>query len=128
MTNIKDDISETDSTRQKQDEYKKPTKTNSPSPNDRACEPENSNLNQHQLLDDRCKFLQRIDDKVMGILHEVNNLKGNIGQTDLSDTIRNLKQEIAELKNENLELRQKNATLSYVTTDLQTKVKDLENQ
>ena len=50
MTNIKADISETDSTRQKQDEYKKTidlhndsTKTNSPSPNDRACEPENSN-------------------------------------------------------------------------------------
>ena len=135
MTNIKADISETDSTRQKQNEYKKTidlhndsTKTNSPSPNDRACEPENSNLNQHQLLNDLYKFVQRIDDKVTGISHEVNNLKRNIGQTDLSDTIRNLKQEIAELKNENLELRQKNATLSYVTTDLQTKVIDLENE
>ena len=135
MTNIKADISETDSTRQKQNEYKKTidlhndsTKTNSPSPNDRACEPENSNLNQHQLLNDLYKFVQRIDDKVTGISHEVNNFKGNIGQTDLSDMIRNLKQEIAKLKNENLELRQKNATLSYVTTDFQTKVIDLENE
>ena len=78
------------------------TQTNSPSPNDRACKPENSNLNQHQLLNDLCNFKQRIDDKVTEISHEVNNLKGNIGQTDLSDTIRNLKQKIAELKTENL--------------------------
>ena len=61
-------------------------------------------------------------------MHEVNNLEGNTGQNDLSDTISNLKQEIAKLKNENLELCQKNATLSYVITDLQTKVKQLENE
>ena len=53
-------------------------------------------IDQHQLLNDLCKFMQRIDDKVTGVSHEVNNLKGNIGQTDPSDTIRNLKQEIAD--------------------------------
>ena len=72
--------------------------------------------------------MQRIDDKIVGISQEINNLKANIGQTDLFNTINNLKLEIGELRNENLELRQRNANLSYVMTDLQTKVKDTENE
>ena len=47
---------------------------------------------------------------------------------DLVDLINNLKREIDELKNENLELRQRNATISYAMADLQTKVKDTENE
>ena len=72
--------------------------------------------------------MQRIDDKVEGISQEVNNLKANTSQPERIDLINNLKREIDELKNENLELRQRNATISYAMADLQTKVKDTENE
>jgi chromosome segregation ATPase len=74
------------------------------------------------------KFMQRIDDKVEGISQEVNNLKANTSQPERIDLINNLKREIDELKNENLEVRQRNATISYAMADLQTKVKDTENE
>jgi FtsZ-binding cell division protein ZapB len=74
------------------------------------------------------EFMQRIDDKVEGISQEVNNLKANTSQPERIDLINNLKREIDELKNENLELRQRNATISYAMADLQTKVKDTENE
>ncbi|CAB4036355.1 Hypothetical predicted protein [Paramuricea clavata] len=74
------------------------------------------------------KFMQRIDDKIEGISQEVNNLKANTSQPERIDLINNLKREIDELKNENLELRQRNATISYAMADLQTKLKDMENE
>ncbi|CAB4029843.1 ubiquitin [Paramuricea clavata] len=85
---------------------------------------------QYNLLinDLMSKFMQRIDDKVEGISQEVNNLKANTSQPERIDLINNLKREIDELKNESLELRQRNATISYAMADLQTKVKDTENE
>ena len=72
--------------------------------------------------------MQRMDDKVERISNEVNNIRTNTIRSEQTDTINNLKREIDELKNENLELRQRNATITYVMADLQTKVKDIENE
>ena len=72
--------------------------------------------------------MQKIDDKVEGISNEVNNIRTNTIRSEQTDTTNNLKREIDELKNENLELRQRNATITYVMADLQTKVKDIENE
>ena len=104
-------------------------KTSGPSSNHPTCDPTPSNLEQYLLISDlMSKFMQRIDDKVEGISNEVNNIRTNTIRSEQTDTINNLKREIDELKNENLELRQRNATITYVMADLQTKVKDIENE
>lgn len=74
-----------------------------------------------------CNF-NRINDKVEVISHEIYNIKTSNNQLDQTDMINNFKREIDELKQENTNLRDRNATLSYVMSDLQTKVKDTENE
>lgn len=87
-----------------------------------------NNVEQNLLISDLiCKF-NSINDKVEVISQEVNNLKTSKNQPDQTDMINNFKREIYELKQENMELRERNTTLSYVMADLQTKVKDTENE
>ena len=130
MENEVEEISQSqDELQYSSDLHKDSIKTNGPSTNYPTCDSTCSNLEQYLLINDlMSKFMQRIDDKVEGISQEVNNLKANTSQPERIDLINNLKREIDELKNENLELRQRNATISYAMADLQTKVKDTENE
>lgn len=111
------------------DLHKDSIKTNGPFTNYPTCDPTCGNLEQYLLINDlMSKFMKTIDDKVDGISQEVNNLKSSKSQPDQTDMINNFKREIDELKKENIDLRQRNATISYVMADLQTKVKDTENE
>ncbi|CAB4027464.1 Hypothetical predicted protein, partial [Paramuricea clavata] len=90
------------------DLHKDSMKTNGPSTNYPTCDSTCSNLKQYLLINDlMSKFMQRIDDKVEGIMQEVNNLKANTSQQERIDLINNLKREIDKLKNKKLRITPK---------------------
>ena len=73
------------------------------------------------------KLTESIDQKIGNLVSDVNTLKSKSTHLGaLEATIEELRKDKANLLQENAELREKNLNCSLITSDLNTKVKDLE--
>ena len=73
------------------------------------------------------KFAEIISAKVDALPSDIDIIR-NENRHHSDDLFTGLQAEILKLKNENDELRERNTNLSYIMTDLNTKLKDVENE